>query len=92
MSTRSRILGFGSAAVLVLAGAASAALAGGLTRDLLVIGLISAGLLVAVSLMFLEVGLSEDQERAREDERRRKRAPEHVEPPRLGGLRRRRRG
>ena len=42
------------------------------------------GLIEATSLAFLEVGLCEDRERARDLERRRGRAPEHVEPPRLG--------
>ena len=72
VTRRSRILAFGSAAVVVLAGAACAALVGGLTGQLLTIVLMSLGLGGAVLLMFLEVGLSEDRERAREAESRRK--------------------
>ena len=93
MSTRGRIVGFGSAALLVVGGAVSAAAVGGVTGDVLALALIGVGLIEATSLAFLEVGLSEDRERARDLERRRGRAPEHVEPPRLrrwrGRLRRR---
>jgi hypothetical protein len=64
---------FGSALALVLAGGACAALIGGVTGQVLTIVLISAGLAGAVLLVFLEVGLSEDRERAREEERRRRR-------------------
>ena len=66
MSRRSRIIGFGSAALLVVAGAVCAAVfSPGLGEDLALV-LISLGLILAVSLVFLEVGLSEDRERARE--------------------------
>jgi len=72
VTRRSRILAFGFAAVVVLAGAACVAMVGGLTGQLLTIVLMSLGLAGAVLLMFLEVGLSEDRERAREAESRRK--------------------
>jgi hypothetical protein len=42
-----------------------------LTGDVLAIALISAGLGGALLLMFLDVGLSEDRQRARDEERRR---------------------
>jgi hypothetical protein len=65
MTRRSRIVGFGSAALLVVAGAVSAAVfSPGLGEDLALV-LISLGAILAVSLVFLEVGLSEDRERAR---------------------------
>lgn len=70
MAPRTRILAFGSAAVLVVAGAISAVLTRGLVGDVVAIALVSAGLGGAVLLVFLEVGLSEDRERAREEERR----------------------
>lgn len=70
VAPRTRILAFGSAAVLVVAGAISAVLTGGLMGDVVAIALVSAGLGGAVLLVFLEVGLSEDRERAREEERR----------------------
>jgi hypothetical protein len=60
--------------VLVLAGGICAALIQGLIGQLLTIVLISAGLGAIVLLLFLEVGLSEDRERARDDERRRERS------------------
>lgn len=73
VSSRSRILAFGSAAALVLAGVAGEALLGGLAGEILAVVLVSAGLGGAVLLLFLEVGLSEDRDREREQERRRRR-------------------
>jgi hypothetical protein len=73
VSPRSRILAFGCAAALVLAGGLCAALVGGVTGEVLTIVLMSAGLGGAVLLAFLEVGLSEDRERAMLEERRRRR-------------------
>lgn len=61
------MLAFGLAAVLVVAGALCLALIDGVTGELLAIALMSAGLGGAVILVFLEVGLSEDRARARED-------------------------
>src|ERR1700761_3952415 len=67
MTRRSRIVGFGSAALLVVLGAVSAAVfSPGLGEDLALV-LISLGAILAVSLVFLEVGFSEDRERAREE-------------------------
>lgn len=74
MAPRSRILAFGSAAALVVAGALCAALVAGLAGQVLAIALITAGLGGALLLAFLEVGLSEERELARDEERRRKRA------------------
>jgi hypothetical protein len=65
MSTRSRVLSFGSAALLVLAGIAGAVLFSGTLGQVLALALISLGLVLATALVFLEVGLSEDRERAR---------------------------
>lgn len=74
VSTRARILAFGATGVLVVGGALCAVFVNGLTGQLLTIVLISLGLGGAVLLVFLEVGLSEDRERARDEERRRRRA------------------
>jgi hypothetical protein len=74
VSTRARILAFGAAGVLVVAGALCAVFVNGLTGQLLTTVLISLGLGGAVLLVFLEVGLSEDRERAQDEERRRRRA------------------
>ena len=71
---RARVLSFGSAAALVVAGAICAALIGGSTGDALAIALITLGLGAALLLIFLEVGLSEERDLAREEERRRQRS------------------
>jgi zinc transporter ZupT len=76
VAPRTRIYAFGSAAVLVVAGALCAVFVNGLTGQLLTIALMLAGFGGALLLIFLEVGLSEDRDRAREEERRREpRAP-----------------
>jgi len=64
-----RVLTFGAAGVLVLAGVVSAVLIPGLTGQLLTVVLISVGLGGAVLLIFLEVGLSEDRDRAAQQAR-----------------------
>jgi NADH:ubiquinone oxidoreductase subunit 6 (subunit J) len=74
VAPRPRVLAFGSAAALVVAGSICAALVGGLTGEVLAIALITLGLGAVVLLMFLEVGLSEERELAREEKRRRQRA------------------
>jgi hypothetical protein len=66
VARRTRILAFGSAAALVVVGAMCAILVGGLNGEVLAIALVSLGLGGTVLLVFLEVGLSEDRERARE--------------------------
>jgi hypothetical protein len=70
VSRRSRIVAFGSAAAVALAGALCAVFVHGLTGQLLAFVLIAFGLGAIVLLLFLEVGLSEDRDRAQEDERR----------------------
>jgi len=66
-----RLLAFGTAAALVIAGAACAALLAGVVGEVLTIVLMSAGLAGALLLVFLEVGLSEERDLARDEERRR---------------------
>jgi hypothetical protein len=73
VAPRPRVLAFGSAAALVVAGAICAVLVGGLTGEVLAIALITLGLGAAVLLVFFEVGLSEERELAREQKRRRQR-------------------
>jgi uncharacterized membrane protein len=73
VSRRARIRAFGSAGLLTVAGVLCAVFVSGLTGQLLAIVLISFGLGGAVLLVFLEVGLSEDRERGREEDRRRRR-------------------
>ncbi len=74
VSGRSRIVAFGSAAALILAGILAAILIGDGTGQLLAIVLIGLGLglVLATSLVFLEVGLSEDRERTRESSERKR--------------------
>jgi hypothetical protein len=71
MSPRLRILAFGSALALVIAGGVCAALVSGVSGQILTIALVSIGLGGAVLLVFLEVGLSEDRDRLQEERRRR---------------------
>jgi hypothetical protein len=73
VAARARILAFGAAGLLVIAGVLCAGLVSGLTGEVLAIALIPAGLGGALLLMFLDVGLSEDRQRARDEERRRRR-------------------
>jgi hypothetical protein len=81
MTRRSRIVGFGSAALLVVLGAMCAAVfSPGLGEDLALV-LISLGAILAVSLVFIEVGLSEDRERAREEAARARKEEEKRKPP-----------
>ena len=76
MSRRSRIVGFGSAALLVVAGIACAfAFSGGLAQNL-AFALVALGMVEAISLVFAEVGFSEDRERAREERARAQEARE----------------
>jgi hypothetical protein len=87
VSTRARVLSFGSAALLVVIGAVCAAAVGGGTGQMLGLALVGLGLVLATGLVFLEVGLSEDHQRAR-DERGRTEPPPGRTPARpLGGAR-----
>jgi hypothetical protein len=73
VAPRARVLAFGSAAALVVAGSICAVLVGGVTGEAIAIGSITLGLGAIVLLLFLEVGLSEERELERE-ERGRQRA------------------
>jgi len=89
MTTRSRLLGFGGAAVLVLAGIACAIAFAGTPGQVLALVLISLGFVLATALVFYEVGLSEDRERERERERSEasRQTPRRRPPPRLERMR-----
>lgn len=93
MSRRSRIVGFGSAGLLILAGAVCAVAVSGELGAILALLLISLGCVDAVSLVFAEVGFSEDRERTREAERaaRAARRSARPAPRRLDRMRGRRR-
>jgi hypothetical protein len=74
------MLAFGSAGALAVAGVACAALVAGSTGEILATALLSVGLVGVVVLVFLEVGLSEDRERAGEEGRRRRRVRQSPGP------------
>jgi len=89
MSKRSRILAFGSAAALVVLGAVGAAVLSGTLGQVVAFVLIGVGCVAATSLVFLEVGLSEDRELARQRAEREKaeRRKEGRRRPRLDRMR-----
>ena len=70
MSPRARILSYGTAALLVVAGVSCAVAIGGGTGQMLALVLIGLGLVLATGLAFMEVGLSEDRQLAREEHAR----------------------
>lgn len=80
MTSRSRILSFGSAGAVAVIGGVCAAVFPGLTGQLLALVLISLGLGAIVLLLFYEVGLSEDKERAAEQARAKERADRGTKP------------
>ncbi len=79
-------MAFGSAALLVLAGILAAILISDGTGQVLALVLIGLGLVLATSLAFLEVGLSEDRELLRES-RRPKRSPRRSQRTTLDRMR-----
>jgi type VI protein secretion system component VasK len=81
MTRRSRIIGFGSAGILVVAGVIGAVVVNGTPGQLLAIVLIALGLILATALVFLEIGLSEDRERAQEEARQPRQPPQAPHPP-----------
>ena len=85
MSTRGRIWGFGSAGLLILVGVACVLVFGGGTGQLLAVVLISLGFVLATSLVFFEVGLSEDREHERERAQRASRPGQIRRPVKLAG-------
>jgi hypothetical protein len=94
LSPGARIASFGSAGVLVIAGAACAALLSGVAGQILAMVLVGLGLILATALVFLEVGLSEDRERARAAPRQIGRRPppsRRLKPAHLGRSRGQRR-
>jgi hypothetical protein len=73
MTRRNRLLSFGASVALIVLGAVADPLFGGITGEAVAIALASLGGIAIVSLVFLEVGLSEDRERARESATKRER-------------------
>ncbi len=90
MSTGARIVAYGSALLLVIAGVVVLAAIGSTAAEVVASVLIGLGFIAITGLVFLEVGLSEDREREREQATQasgRRASP--VRPPlrRLGRLR-----
>jgi len=77
MSSRNRVLSFGGSALVIVLGGVIALIVNGTTGEAISLALVSLGSIAIVSLVFLEVGLSEDRERERErsDARERERRP-----------------
>jgi len=97
---RGRIVGYGSAAALIVAGGLLAALTSGTLGQVLGLVALGLGLVLVTSLVFFEVGLSEDREReerereaseraAREGSQRRRPRRPRPRLPRTRGQRRR---
>jgi hypothetical protein len=63
-TTRGRMSAYGSAITLILAGLVCAGLVPGDPGQLLAIGLVGIGCVVLVSVVFMEIGFSEDRDRA----------------------------
>jgi hypothetical protein len=80
MSRRSRIIAYGSAGLLIVAGAVCGAAISGVTGEVLAFVLDGLGLIGLCGLVFLEIGLSEDRERDRE-RRARERAEQQTRAP-----------
>jgi len=70
VSSRSRKLAFGTAGILVVAGALCAAFVPGVAGEVLTFTLIALGLSGALLLVFLEIGLGEERDLAREARQR----------------------
>ncbi len=95
MTRRARIVFYGLAAALFVVGAAIAATIGSTAGQVIGFALMAVGLVLATSLVFYEVGVSEDREREREQAAREAEArrceesgqesatPDHERPARM---------
>lgn len=89
LTPRLRIVTFGSAAASAIAGLVCAVFVGGIAGEVLAVVLLSAGVAGGVLLLFLEVGLGEERDLARDQERKRKRGLPGLGARRRPGLARR---
>lgn len=80
MSGRERIRWYGGAAGMMLVGVICGFAVAGLVGDIIRLTLLTLGMGAVILLVFYEIGLSEDKARAKEEEERRKRRPEHTDP------------
>ena len=74
MAPRTRVRAYGSVVVVMVVGVLFRVLLGGFTGEIIALTLLSLGAGAILLLVFLEVGLSEDRERAEEEDKRRRRA------------------
>ena len=81
MTRRTRTLRYGAAIVVALAGVACGALIPGSAGGTAATVLVGIGLVGIVSLLFYEVGLTEDRERERARDRQRGREDRAERPP-----------
>jgi hypothetical protein len=66
MTRRARLLSFGTAVATIVLGAILGPVLGGVTGEAVAISLASLGGIAIVSLVFYEIGLGEDRDRARD--------------------------
>jgi len=71
MPSRTRRLAFGAAALLIVTGFLVIVLVDGVTADVIGFVVFSVAAIALIALGFLEIGLSEERQRARDAERRR---------------------
>jgi hypothetical protein len=81
MTARKRLLWFGGSGLVVVLGILAGPLVGGITGEAIMIALVCVGAIAIVSLVFLEVGLSEDRERAGEAAREQAAEKRRLRPP-----------
>jgi hypothetical protein len=74
MAPRTRVKAYGSVAVVMVIGVLFRVVLGGFVGEIVALTLLSLGAGAILLLVFLEVGLSEDRERAEEEDKRRRRA------------------
>jgi hypothetical protein len=91
VSRRARTWSYGSVGVVMVIGVLCRVIAGGFVGEIIALTLLSLGAGAMLVLVFIEVGLSEDRERAKEEAARRGPAPTHQpsrprsRPPRRPG-------
>jgi hypothetical protein len=80
VSKQARILSYGSIVLVILIAGLCRLLIGGFGVEVAALSVISVGLGAILLLVFYEVGLSEDKERAKEEAARRRKRPRHQPP------------
>jgi hypothetical protein len=81
VSRRARIWSYGSVGVVMFIGVLCRVIVGGFVGEITALTLLSLGAGAILVLVFIEVGLSEDRERAKEEAERSERAPAPTHRP-----------